>query len=257
MNCKVLGIIPARYASTRFPGKPLAMIAGKTMIERVYTQAKKANLTDVIVATDDERIAEAVRFCGGLVVLTSPNHLNGTERCAEAAKLYGKEFDAVINIQGDEPIIAPEQINAVVALLNQPNVQIATLKKRIDSLEILQNPTIVKVVSSNNKAIYFSRSPIPFFRNDTSTGSVTYTENWLQQHPYFKHIGIYGFQKKVLNEVVTLSPTPLETAEQLEQLRWLENGYTIHIAETTEESYSVDVPSDISTVEKFIKSESL
>lgn len=250
MSGKVLGIIPARYASTRFPGKPLAMIAGKTMIERVYNQAKKANLTDVIVATDDERIAEAVRFFGGLVVLTSPHHSNGTERCAEAAKHYGKEFDAVINIQGDEPIIAPTQINAVAELLSQPKVQIATLKKKIETFEVLQNPTIVKVVSANGKAIYFSRSPIPFYRNDAP-------ENWLQHHTFFKHIGIYGFQKNILNEVVTLPPTPLETAEQLEQLRWLENGYTIHLAETTEESYSVDVPGDITTVEKFIKSESI
>lgn len=246
MSFRVLGVIPARYASTRFPAKPLAMIAGKTMIERVYTQAKKANLMDVIVATDDERIFNAVKDFGGNVIMTSASHQNGTERCAEAVKLYNREVDAVINIQGDEPLIAPEQINAVAELLSRSGVQIATLKKKITSLEVLQNPTVVKVVFSQDKAIYFSRSPIPFFRNTTP-------ENWLKNHVFFKHIGIYGFQKEILNEVVKLAPSSLELAEQLEQLRWIENGYTIHIAETQEESYSVDAPEDIITVEKVLQ----
>lgn len=247
MSFKVLGVIPARYASTRFPAKPLAIIAGKTMIERVYTQAKKANLADVIVATDDERIFNEVKAFGGKVVITSTSHTNGTERVAEAAGLYDKEFDAVINIQGDEPIIAPSQINLVADLLRKPDVQIATLKKQIHSLELLHNPAIVKVVFANEKAVYFSRSPIPFYRNDKP-------ENWLQHHTFYKHIGIYGFQKSVLDEIVKLAPTPLELAEQLEQLRWLENDFPISIAETTEESYSVDVPSDILTVEAVINS---
>ncbi len=201
----------------------------------------------------NERIFDAVRAFGGNVVMTSTSHTNGTERCAEATKLYNNDVDAVINIQGDEPIISPSQINAVAELLSKPNVQIATLKKQIHSLELLQNPTIVKVVSANDKAIYFSRSPIPFYRNDTSTSSATYSENWLKKFGFFKHIGIYGFQKNVLNEIVKLSPTPLETAEQLEQLRWLENGYSIHCSETIEESYSVDIPADIATVEAVLQ----
>lgn len=242
---KVIGIIPARYASSRFPGKPLAMIAGKTMIERVYTQAKKANLADVIVATDDERIFQVVQSFGGNGIMTSTSHSNGTERVAEAAKLYAKDFDAIINIQGDEPIISPEQINLIAELLRKPNVQIATLKKKITSLELLQNPTIVKVVSANEKAIYFSRSPIPFYRNENP-------EKWLSIFDFYKHIGIYGFQKNILNELVALAPSPLELAEQLEQLRWLENDYPIAIRETTEESYSVDVPDDIAMVKKVL-----
>ncbi len=242
MGLNIIGIIPARYASTRFPGKPLVDIAGKSMIMRVYEQAEKANLlSDVIVATDDERIYNHVKEHGGKVTMTASSHQNGTERCAEVAKTLQQKADAFINIQGDEPCIHPEQINQVAELLMQQGVQIATLQKRIEDVSMLQNHTIIKVVSTGGKAHYFSRSAIPFFRNDS-------TENWLKHHPYYKHIGIYGFQKEVLLNVVQLPPSPLEIAEQLEQLRWLENGYTIHLGETTQESYSVDVEGDLNKI---------
>lgn len=246
MGLRIIGIIPARFASTRFPGKPLVDIAGKSMIMRVYEQAKKASLlTDVIVATDDERIFSHVKEHGGKVMMTATTHQNGTERCAEVAEQFKAEADAFINIQGDEPCIHPEQINQVAKLLMQQGVQIATLQKKIEDTSLLQNPTIIKVVSTGGKAHYFSRSAIPFFRNDSF-------DNWLKQHTFFKHIGIYGFQKDVLLNVVKLLPSPLEMAEQLEQLRWLENGYTIHLGETTQESYSVDVEADLGNILKFL-----
>ncbi|MFN8317526.1 MAG: 3-deoxy-manno-octulosonate cytidylyltransferase [Chitinophagales bacterium] len=246
MGLRIIGIIPARFASTRFPGKPLVDIAGKSMIMRVYEQAKKASLlTDVIVATDDDRIFNHVEEHGGKVMMTATTHQNGTERCAEVAEQFKAEADAFINIQGDEPCIHPEQINQVAKLLMQQGVQIATLQKKIEDTSLLQNPTIIKVVSTGGKAHYFSRSAIPFFRNDCF-------DNWLKQHTYFKHIGIYGFQKDVLLNVVKLLPSPLEMAEQLEQLRWLENGYTIHLGETTQESYSVDVETDLGNILKLL-----
>ncbi len=246
MGLRIIGIIPARFASTRFPGKPLVDIAGKSMIMRVYEQAKKASLlTDVIVATDDDRIFNHVEEHGGKVMMTATTHQNGTERCAEVAEQFKAEADAFINIQGDEPCIHPEQINQVAKLLMQQGVQIATLQKKIEDTSLLQNPTIIKVVSTGGKAHYFSRSAIPFFRNDSF-------DNWLKQHTYFKHIGIYGFQKDVLLNVVKIVPSPLEMAEQLEQLRWLENGYTIHLGETTQESYSVDVEADLGNILKLL-----
>lgn len=246
MGLRIFGIIPARFASTRFPGKPLVDIAGKSMIMRVYEQAKKASqLSDVIVATDDERIFNHVKEHDGKVMMTATTHQNGTERCAEVAEQYNAEADAFINIQGDEPCIQPEQINQVAKLLMQQGVQIATLQKRVEDVSLLQNSTIIKVVSTGGKAHYFSRSAIPFFRNDSF-------DNWLKQHTYFKHIGIYGFQKNVLLNVVKLAPSPLEIAEQLEQLRWLENGYTIHLGETTQESYSVDVEADLANILKLL-----
>ncbi len=246
MGLKIIGIIPARFSSTRFPGKPLVDIAGKSMIMRVYEQAKKASLlTDVIVATDDDRIFNHVEEHGGKVMMTAITHQNGTERCAEVAETFRQDADAFINIQGDEPCIHPEQINQVAELLMQQGIQIATLQKRIEDVSLLQNPTIIKVVSTGGKAHYFSRSTIPFYRNDR-------IDNWLKHHTYFKHIGIYGFQKDVLLNVVKLAPSPLETAEQLEQLRWLENGYTIHLGETTQESYSVDVEADLANIMKLL-----
>lgn len=246
MGLRIIGIIPARFASTRFPGKPLVDIAGKSMIMRVYEQAKKASLlTDVIVATDDERIFNHVKEHGGKVMMTAKTHQNGTERCAEVAETLRQDADAFINIQGDEPCIHPEQINQVAELLMQQGIQIATLQKRIEDVYLLQNPTIIKVVSTGGKAHYFSRSTIPFYRNDR-------IDNWLKHHIYFKHIGIYGFQKDVLLNVVKLAPSPLEIAEQLEQLRWLENGYTIHLGETTQESYSVDVEADLANIMKLL-----
>ena len=236
---KIIGIIPARFASTRFPGKPLADIAGKPMIERVYTQAKKAKLLqEVVIATDDARIFDAVLGFGGKVVMTNLNHKNGTERCAEVAALPAFEADGYINIQGDEPFIFPEQIDQIAALLQRETVKIATLKRQLFSVEDVLSPTIVKVVTAKDVALYFSRSPIPFFRNAAQ-------ENWLSEHTFFKHIGIYGFQRETLREIIQLPESNLENAEQLEQLRWLENGYTIHVQETDKDSFSVDVVEDV------------
>lgn len=241
---KILGIIPARYASTRFPGKPLVNIQGKTMIRRVWEQASKAgNLAAVVVATDDERIVDEVISFGGNVIMTSPEHATGTDRCREAAEMAemagGTQYDAVINIQGDEPFINPEQINQVASCFEQPHAQLATLVKRLKNQEDLWNPNIIKVVISlSGKALYFSRNPIPFVRG-------TEKENWLDTHPFYKHIGIYGYRREILDEITQLKTSMLEKAESLEQLRWLENGYTIQVKETEFESHSVDSPEDL------------
>lgn len=239
---KILGIIPARYASTRFPGKPLAMIGGKTMIEHVYSQASKASgLNAVVVATDDDRIFnEVIRF-GGKVVMTSPSHNTGTERCLEALEKFQLQMDAVVNIQGDEPLIAPEQIEQVVAILAK-GAAIATLVKKINDNFELVNPNVVKVVMSNNrKALYFSRQPIPFLRNFEN-------DQWLQQHAFFKHIGIYGYSADALRKVCSLQVAALEKAESLEQLRWLENGLDIVLDITQLESIGVDSPDDLKKI---------
>jgi 3-deoxy-manno-octulosonate cytidylyltransferase (CMP-KDO synthetase) len=242
MERKVIGIIPARYDSSRFPGKPLAMILGKSMIERVYEQARKAlMLSDVIIATDDERILDEVNRFGGKVVMTSKHHTNGTERCAEVARKLLYDVDAVINIQGDEPIIDPTQIDQLAEMLLDQSTQIATLKKKINDAALLDNPNIIKVVCSESSALYFSRSAIPFNRNFPKY-------EWLSHIDYYKHIGIYGYQKSVLEKLVLLPPSQLELTEQLEQLRWLENGFNIRIAETTAESYSVDMPDDLERI---------
>jgi 3-deoxy-manno-octulosonate cytidylyltransferase (CMP-KDO synthetase) len=230
---KIIGIIPARFASTRFPGKPLVDIGGKTMIQRVYEQAKKASsLSEVLVATDDQRIFDAVEDFGGKVVMTSSSHTNGTERCNEVAASF--EADVVINIQGDEPFIQPEQINQLADLFLDESVQIGTLVKQIYENADLHNPTIIKAVLSLKKeALYFSRSAIPFLRTPDT------------EHIFFKHIGIYGFRKAVLDSLVKLPLSSLEKAESLEQLRWLENGYKIQTALTEYNSLSVDVPEDL------------
>ncbi len=231
---KVIGIIPARYASTRFPGKPLADIGGKPMIQRVYEQALKADLHDVIVATDDERIENAVKQFGGKVMMTSPNHSNGTERIAEAAASV--DADIIINIQGDEPFIQPKQINLLTKCFGDKNVCIATLAKKENDAVAFSKSSIVKVVFDNDfNALYFSRSAIPFYREN---------ENGI----FYKHIGIYAFRKNVLLDVVKLLETNLEAAEMLEQLRWLQHGYKIKIALTDLESISVDVPEDLERI---------
>ena len=234
----ILGIIPARYASTRFPGKPLVMIDGKPMIQRVYEQALKADLDDVVIATDDNRIAKAVRDFGGHVVLTSENHPSGTDRCAEALQLFKGDWTAVVNIQGDEPYIQPSQINSVVTLLKN-GAPIATLVKKIDSVEELTNMNSPKVVLGNTgNALYFSRQPIPFQKGIA-------INEWLNHGTYYKHIGIYGYQAAILPELTQLKQGILEMAESLEQLRWLENGYTIRTAETTENTVAIDTPEDL------------
>jgi 3-deoxy-manno-octulosonate cytidylyltransferase (CMP-KDO synthetase) len=240
----ILGIIPARYGSSRFPGKPLAEIRGKTMVQRVYEQVKKAeSISEVIVATDDQRIFNEVESFGGKVMLTSTNHLNGTSRSHEVFKNLDKNntgfFQAIVNIQGDEPFIAPQQINQVCKLLIEKNADIATLAKKIESSEVLFDPNVVKLVMSNSgSALYFSRNPIPFVRNSEK-------QNWLKQGSFYKHIGIYGFSVATLNEIVEIPTGKLEVLENLEQLRWLENGKEILVDITDFESIGIDTPEDL------------
>lgn len=236
---KITGIIPSRYNSSRFPGKPLADIGGKTMIRRVYEQATQAKLlNDVIVATDDERIAEEVKSFGGKVQMTSANHSNGTERCAEVAKKI--DTDIVINIQGDEPFIEPVQIDLLAECFADSNTQIATLIRKIDWDDELKNPSRIKVVlNKKNEAMYFSRSIIP---NPIS-------KQHFDELEFYLHIGIYGFKKNVLLDLVQLAPTPLEGTESLEQLRWLENGYKIQCKTTSHISIAIDTPEDIENLQ--------
>ncbi len=246
----ILGIIPARYASSRFPGKPLADINGKYMVQRVFEQASKA-LDNVVVATDDQRIYDAVLSFGGKVVMTSDKHPSGTDRCAEAVrnyeKTYGQNIDVVINIQGDEPFIAEKQINLLAGLFTNPKVQIATLVKPVDDEQTLFNPNKPKVVvDKNGKALLFSRQTIPHIRGCEQ-------KDWLQKHKFLQHIGMYGYRKDILLEITKLSKSSLETAESLEQLRWLENGYDIQTAVTTDEGLSVDTPEDLEQILKLFK----
>lgn len=238
---KILGIIPARFGSTRFPGKPLVDIDGKTMIQRVFEQAKNClTLTDVIVATDDQRIFNEVTRFGGKVVITSTSHQSGTDRCAEVVNKLSEQYDVIINIQGDEPFINPIQITQLCNCFLDEKTQIATLIKAITEQADLFNENKVKVTfNTNHFAIYFSRNAIPFFRGEAY-------ENWIKKHTYFKHIGIYGYKTKILKEITLLKQSKLELAEGLEQLRWLENGYNIKIAVTELEAISIDTPEDVS-----------
>jgi len=235
----VLGIIPARYASSRFPGKPLVDIAGKSMIQRVYEQvAKCLDLTDVMVATDDDRIFDHVINFGGKAIMTGDHHQSGTDRCAEVAAIH-TDYDVIINIQGDEPYIEPEQISKLAACFAAPDVQIATLIKRIKSEQELHNSNSPKVVVNKlNEAVYFSRSALPHIRGEEP-------QNWLEFYTYYKHIGIYAYRADVLQQITKLEVSALEKAEALEQLRWIENGYRIKVAETEFETYAVDTPADL------------
>ncbi|AMM51944.1 3-deoxy-manno-octulosonate cytidylyltransferase [Rufibacter sp. DG15C] len=242
-----LGIIPARYASTRFPGKPLVDLAGKTMIQRVYEQALKSDLTSVVVATDDERILTHVLDFGGKAVMTGEHHQSGSDRCYEAYTQVGQEFDVVVNIQGDEPFIQPEQINKAIFCFQQPEAQIATLIKPIQSQEELFNPNSPKVViGAQHQALYFSRHPIPYLRGAEQ-------DQWLEKHAYYKHIGIYGYRSEVLAELTQLAPSALEKAESLEQLRWLEHGYRIVTAVTDLETIGIDTPEDVEKAFAYLK----
>jgi 3-deoxy-manno-octulosonate cytidylyltransferase (CMP-KDO synthetase) len=235
----VLGIIPARYASTRFPGKPLVLIQGVSMIQRTYQQAQKANLLDrVVVATDDSRIYDHVIGFGGEAVMTSPDHETGTERAAEVASRFS-ESSIIVNIQGDEPFIHPEQIDLVVQAIISRKYSIATLAKQIHNSEDLFNPNIVKVVFGLlNNAIYFSRQAIPFQRGNPEN-------EWLKHTSYFKHIGLYAYKKEALMQIAAMPLGILEKSESLEQLRWLENGLTIGIALTSLETIGIDTPQDL------------
>lgn len=245
---KILGIIPARYASTRFPGKPLTTINGKSMIQRVYEQSLKANLlTDVIVATDDQRIFDAVVGFGGKVMMTSSEHNSGTDRCCEIIKKIGNDYDAVVNIQGDEPFINPEQINQISELISSDESHIASLCKPIKDAEELFDNNVVKVVfDKEGKALYFSRQTIPFLRKVEKEEHL-----WMQERTFYKHIGIYAYKTTVLKEISSLPQSGLELAECLEQLRWLENSYTIKMGITEFESYSIDTPQDVEKCLKF------
>ncbi|MBP3467598.1 MAG: 3-deoxy-manno-octulosonate cytidylyltransferase [Paludibacteraceae bacterium] len=239
---KFLAVIPARYASTRFPGKPLADLGGKTVIERVYTQVKKS-VDDVYVATDDQRIFDKVMEFGGKAVMTRNDHQSGTDRIYEAYTKIGEGFDVVINIQGDEPFIRPEQIDAVKACFDDASTQIATLVqpfKESDGEEALFNANSPKVVVNKNmEAMYFSRSVIPFVRGKEH-------KDWLSTYSrYFKHIGLYAYRADVLAEITSLPQSPLEKAESLEQLRWLENGYKVKVGVTEFGTIGIDTPEDL------------
>lgn len=241
---KVIGIIPARYASTRFPGKPLADIKGKTMIRRVYEQAEQSKaLAEVVVATDDARIMNEVKSFGGKVIMTGTHHKSGTDRCLEALEqIGGDKFDVVVNIQGDEPFIHPEQIDNVVKCFDMKHVQISTLVRKITEPRELQQPSVVKVVrKASGEALYFSRSAIPFIREENG-------KPWTQRFDFMKHIGIYAYRVNILKELVKLEPSSLELAESLEQLRWLENGYSIHVEVTEKESQAIDTPEDLQKI---------
>jgi 3-deoxy-manno-octulosonate cytidylyltransferase (CMP-KDO synthetase) len=244
----ILGVIPARYASTRFPAKPLADLSGKSMVQRVYEQVKKSKLiTAVVVATDHPEIFEHVKKFGGNVCMTKENHASGTDRCFEALTLQQKEFKYVINIQGDEPFIQPEQIDLLAKLLDG-KTEIATLVKKIEDGEQLFNPNVVKaVVSKDQFALYFSRSPIPHIRNVQET-------DWVSKHTFYKHIGMYGYRADILKQLTTLPVSILEKAESLEQLRWLESGYRISVGETQTETMGIDTPEDLERALAYLRS---
>jgi 3-deoxy-manno-octulosonate cytidylyltransferase (CMP-KDO synthetase) len=239
----IFGLIPARYASTRYPGKPLLNIGGKTMIERVYRQAEKCDrLAGVIVATDDVKIETVVKEFGGNVCMTSVAHPSGTDRCAEVVQKLNLNCKAIINIQGDEPFIDPHQIELVCTCFDDERTELATLIRKISSLDVLLNPNSPKVlVGKDGFAIYFSRHPVPYLRNINK-------DEWLSHHTFYQHIGIYGYRTDVLKKITSLNPSPLEKAESLEQLRWLENGYKIKTAITEFESNAIDTPEDLERI---------
>lgn len=244
----ILGIIPARYDSTRFPGKPLVDILGKTMIRRVYERSSEV-IENIIVATDNDKIAEEVNSFQGHYVMTSKAHKSGTDRCFEAVKKFeqssGNKFDIIINIQGDEPYIHKQQLEKIIHCFNKPNVEIATLVKRINDNDDVFNPNTVKVLRDTNQfALYFSRSPIPYVRGVEN-------ENWHTTHSFYKHIGMYAYTKKILEQITNLKQSSLEIAESLEQNRWIENGFKIYTELTDKESLSVDTKEDLKKIIEF------
>jgi 3-deoxy-manno-octulosonate cytidylyltransferase (CMP-KDO synthetase) len=243
----IVGIIPARFASSRFPGKPLIEIIGKSMIQRVYERATLV-IENVVVATDDKRIYDAVIAFGGNAVMTMSTHRSGTDRCAEALEKYemlsGKKYSVIVNIQGDEPFIRKDQIEMIVKCFEDKKTEIATLIKPIIDNSVVFDPNRPKVIiDKNNFALYFSRSPIPFVRDIE-------TSKWSEGHQFYQHIGMYAYRESILKEITLLPPSILEKAESLEQLRWIENGYKIKTAITEFESYGIDTPQDLERVLK-------
>ncbi|HNW57982.1 MAG TPA: 3-deoxy-manno-octulosonate cytidylyltransferase [Bacteroidales bacterium] len=244
------GIIPARYKSTRFPGKPLALIGGKPMIQRVYEQASKA-LGLVYVATDDSRIYDTVSGFGGKAIMTSPDHQSGTDRCAEAVSKIteetGKKIDVAVNIQGDEPFIKPEQIRLLMGCFTGIDIEIATIIRKCGPGEDIFNPNQPKVIiNTSGDAIYFSRAAIPYVRDAEKN-------EWSGKHVYYKHIGLYAYRTDTLKKITKLARSPLEISESLEQNRWLENGYSIRTAVTLWESIGIDTPDDLERARKYIE----
>lgn len=238
---KVLGVIPARFASTRFPGKPLATLSGKPMIQWVYENASKSSINKIVVATDDNRIVAACEKFGAEVQLTSPSHESGTDRCSEVLKRYSN-YDVIINVQGDEPFVDPDLLNRLIKLFDNPLVDIVTAIYPLTDENELENPNVVKaIVSKNNKALCFTRSKAPFVRNNIET----------QVH--YQHIGIYAYRANVLEQISALPQSPLELTESLEQLRWLENDYSIYCVETDKLSFGIDTPEDLEKAEKHLK----
>ena len=242
-------IIPARYASTRFPGKPLALLGNKPVIQHVYEQASSV-LSDVWVATDDDRIREAVKKFGGRVVMTRADHKSGTDRIEEAAEKTGTQADVIINIQGDEPFVQPSQIKTLMQLFDNADTQIGTLGKHFENIEAVNNPNSPKIVTDKQGfALYFSRSVIPYIRGAQDN-------EWLSHFPFLKHLGLYAYRREVLHEITQLPQSSLEIAESLEQLRWLENGYRIRVGLTDVETVGIDTPEDLQRAEEFLKSRS-
>ncbi|MGI6243749.1 MAG: 3-deoxy-manno-octulosonate cytidylyltransferase [Prevotella sp.] len=242
---EIIAIIPARYASTRFPGKPLAKLAGKPVIQHVYEKVTQT-LANAWVATDDKRIYDAVESFGGKAVMTRTDHKSGTDRIQEAVDKIGTNADIIVNIQGDEPFIQTSQINTICQLFEDPNTQIATIGKYFTDAQALMNPNSPKIVTDiNNFALYFSRSVIPFIRGVDN-------ESWLQKFPFIKHLGIYAYKRDVLKEITQLPQSPLEKAEKLEQLRWLQNGYRIKVGLTDIETIGIDTPEDLIRAEQYL-----
>lgn len=246
IDMKIIAIIPARYASTRFPGKPLAMLSGKPVIQHVYEKVN-ALITDTWVATDDKRIFQAVEQFGGKAVMTRTDHQSGTDRIQEAVTKIGSDADVVINIQGDEPFIRTSQIETVCRLFDDPQTQIATIGKLFTDMDATDNPNSPKIVTDTRGfALYFSRSVIPFVRGVEH-------KDWMSHYPFLKHLGIYAYRKEVLGEITQLPQSALEKAESLEQLRWLENGYRIKVGRTDVETIGIDTPEDLQRAEIFLK----
>lgn len=247
---KFIGIIPARYASTRFPGKPLALLGGKPVIQHVYEKVA-AVLEAAYVATDDERIYDVVKSFGGQVVMTRTDHKSGTDRIEEAIEKIGGEWDVVVNVQGDEPFVAKNQLDTICHCFDDPTTQIATLGKPFESMEAVQNPNSPKIVVDNmGFAMYFSRSVIPYVRGKEMS-------SWLIHYPFLKHLGIYAYRKDVLRQVTQLPQSSLEIAESLEQLRWLQNGFKIKVGTTDVETVGIDTPQDLERAEEFLKAQLL